>query len=283
MRKTKNTLTHLLNPTTENKRGRDDTPNNLAEYVKNLNLEQFFSKLGAANPETIAKEVQHFTAKEGEKRDAIVQGYFGDEGVNRIVEAITQRLLSPPKLRTGSKVLDVGAGSGFFTAKIAERVNRAVPNVAFYAMDATPAMLLALEKKKVGITPFLGVAENIKASIKEAAAYAEIPAKFDAVFSTLMLHHSTVPEKVFESIKKILKNNGKAVILDLCEHKFEEFKAEMGDVHLGFKLDHVQKMAKAYFATAEIEKMSGICCSHSGRSAELFVASMRNTALKTVI
>jgi SAM-dependent methyltransferase len=148
-------------------------------------LEQFFGKLGAANPEALAKSVQHFTAKEGEKRDAIVLGYFGDEGVNRIVEAIAQRLLSPPSLRTGSKVLDVGAGSGFFTAKIAEKVNRTVSNVAFYAMDATPAMLLALAKKKAGITPFLGVAENIQTSIKEAAAYAEIPSKFDAVFSTL--------------------------------------------------------------------------------------------------
>jgi SAM-dependent methyltransferase len=150
-------------------------------------------------------------------------------------------------------------------------------------MDATPAMLLALEKKKVGITPFLGVAENIEASIKEARAYAEIPDKFDAVFSTLMLHHSTKPEKVFESIKKVLEKSGKAVILDLCEHKFAEFKTEMGDVHLGFKLDDVRKMAKACFSEVEIEKMLGIGCSCSGRSAEIFVASMRNTALKTVI
>jgi ubiquinone/menaquinone biosynthesis C-methylase UbiE len=249
---------------------------NFAEYVKSLNLEQFFSKLNAANPEALAKSVRHFTAKEGEKRDAIVQGYFGDEGVNRIVEAITERLLAPPTLRTGSKVLDVGAGSGFFTAKIAQKINRVVPNVAFYAMDATPAMLLALAKKKVGVTPFLGVAENIKASIKEARVYAEIPAKFDAAFSTLMLHHSVNPEKVFESIKKILTKNGKAVILDLCLHKFKEFKTEMGDVHLGFKLDTIQKMAKAYFTTVEIEKMSGICCSHSGRAAELFAASMQD-------
>jgi hypothetical protein len=50
----------------------------------------------------------------------------------------------------------------------------------------------------------------------------------------------------------------------------------MGDVHLGFKLDHVQKMAEAYFAKVEIEKMSGIRCSHSGRAAELFAVSMQD-------
>jgi ubiquinone/menaquinone biosynthesis C-methylase UbiE len=251
--------------------------------VKNLDPERLFKKLGAADPETLSRAVQHFTAKEADKRDSIVLGYFGEEGVNRIVEGVTAHLLSPPSLRTGSKVLDVGAGSGFFTAKIAEKIRNTIPSVEFYAMDATPAMLLALEKKKAGITPFLGVAENVEASVKEARAYAEIPEKFDAVFSTLMLHHSIYPEKVFESIQKVLKKNGKAVVLDLCEHKFEEFKTEMGDVHLGFRLDDVRKMAKAHFLKVEIEKMPGLSCSCSGRSAELFIVSMRNTRLEEVI
>jgi ubiquinone/menaquinone biosynthesis C-methylase UbiE len=268
----------LIKLASVNKRGLDDTPKSLTEYVKSLDLEQFFKKLGASDSETIAKGVEHFTTKEAEKRDRIVIGYFGEKGANRIVEAITERLLSSPSLRTNSKVLDVGAGSGFFTTKIAERIKSKIPNAVFYAMDTTPAMLLALEKKKLDITPFLGVAENIEASVKEARAYAEIPEEFDAVISTLMLHHSAKPEKVFESIKRILAKNGKAVVLDLCEHKFEEFKTEMGDVHLGFKLDDVRKMAKAHFSEVEIEKMPGIGCSCSGRSAEIFVASMRNTA-----
>jgi ubiquinone/menaquinone biosynthesis C-methylase UbiE len=242
------------------------------EYVKNIDLEKLFNKLGTPNPETLAKGVEHFTTKEADKRDAIVLSYFGEEGVNRIIEAITKRLLTPPTLRKGSKLLDVGSGSGFFTAKIAEQI----PTAAFYAMDATPAMLLALEKKKVGITPFLGIAENIKASIEEARAYAEIPSKFDAVFSTLMLHHSIRPEKVFSSIKEVMRKNGKAIILDLCEHKFEEFRTEMGDVHLGFKLEEIQKMAEKHFQEVEIKKIPGICCSHSGRRAELFIISMRN-------
>jgi ubiquinone/menaquinone biosynthesis C-methylase UbiE len=253
-------------------------PTSFAEYARSLNLEQLFKKLGASDAETLAKGVEHFTTKESEKRDRIVLGYFGEKGVNRIVEAITERLLASPSLRTDSKVLDVGAGSGFFTTKIAERIKNKIPNAVFYALDATPAMLLALKKKKLDITPFLGVAENIEASIKEARAYAEIPDKFDAVFSTLMLHHSVKPEKVFESIKKILAKTGKAIVLDLCEHEFEEFKTEMGDVHLGFKLNDVRKMAKARFSEVEIKKMPGIGCSCSGRSAEIFVASMRNTA-----
>jgi len=252
--------------------------NSFDEYVKNVGLEQLFKKLGAANSETLAKAVQHFTVKEAEKRDKIILGYFGEEGVNRIVEAVTEKLLSAPSLRKGSSVLDVGAGSGFFTAKIAKNINSKIPNVKFFAMDATPAMLISLAKKEPYVTPFLGIAENIQASAKEATAYAEIPEKFDAAFSTLMLHHSVRPAKVFESISEVLTDNGKAVILDLCEHKFAEFKTEMEDVHLGFKLEDIRKKATEYFSKVTIEKMPGIGCTCSGRSAEIFVATMRNKA-----
>jgi ubiquinone/menaquinone biosynthesis C-methylase UbiE len=227
----------------------------------------------ALNPETLARNVRHFTLKEARKRDKIVLGYFGKEGVQRIVEAVTERLQAP-KLPKRSKLLDIGAGSGFFTAKIGERI----PDAEFYAMDATPAMLVALTKKNLGITPFLGIADNIQASIAAAKAYAEIPAKFDAAFSTLMLHHSVDPENVFASIKTVLKKTGKAVVLDLCEHKFTEFKTEMEDIHLGFKLDYIRKIASDHFESVEITKMPGIGCSCSGRSAEIFVATLRNSA-----
>ena len=247
------------------------------EYVKTVDLEHLFKKLGAANPEHLARTVQHFTLKEAKKRDKIVLGYFGEEGVNRIVEAITERLLAST-LRKGSNMLDVGAGSGFFTAKIAERTRQKIPNVNFFAMDATPAMLTAIAKKNPSITPFIGIAENIEASITEATAYAKIPGKFDVAFSTLMLHHSIKPEKVFQSIKNALTKNGKAVILDLCEHDFTEFKTEMEDVHLGFNLDYIRNLAKQYFSNVNIKKMPGIGCSCSGRSAEIFVATMQNTA-----
>jgi len=242
------------------------------DYLKSVDLKQLFKKLGAANPATLGKTVEHFTVKEAEKRDRIVMGYFGEAGVQRIVEAVTEQLQTP-KLRNGSKVLDVGAGSGFFTSKIAERI----PQAKFYAMDATPAMLQALAKKNLGITTFLGIAENIEASITEAKPYAEVPAKFDAVFSTLMLHHSIEPADVFESVKNVLLKNGKAIILDLCEHTFTEFKTEMQDVHLGFNLEAIRKTAQQHFKNVLFAKMPGISCSCSGRSAEMFTATLQGS------
>jgi hypothetical protein len=62
------------------------------DYVKNVDLEQLFEKLGATNPNTLTKTVKHFTVKEDNKRDKIVLDYFGEDSVKRIVEAITESL-----------------------------------------------------------------------------------------------------------------------------------------------------------------------------------------------
>jgi SAM-dependent methyltransferase len=141
-------------------------------------------------------------------------------------------------------------------------------------MDITPAMLKLLAKKTSKIVPFLGVAENIAQSIRLASKNLSIPAKFDAICSILMLHHCLSVETVFQSIKSVLRTHGKAVIIDLKEHSFTEFKKEMGDIHLGFKPEQIEKDAKKFFKKVTIEKLHGICCSSSGRSAELFIAYM---------
>jgi len=239
-----------------------------------LKLDKLFEKLEVSDSELLAKEIKHFTWEEAGRRDQIVIDYFGENGVNRIVEKITELLFASPKLPLDTKILDVGAGTGFFTVKIAEKVNAKLPKACFYAMDVTPAMLLSLVKKNADVKPFVGVAENIEGSIREASKYLDIPLKFDAAFSTLMLHHSAKPEKVFESLKQVLKRNGKAVVVDLCAHSFEEFRKEMGDVHLGFKPENVYKMARKAFSNVRVEVMPGICCECSGRSAELLIAYM---------
>jgi len=241
-------------------------------YVQNLQLEQLFRKLNALNPALLAKEVKYFTTTEAEERDKIVLGYLGENGINQIINTIHEFLFAPPRLQANANVLDIGAGTGFFTVRLYDRVRRRFPKVNFYAMDATPAMLMSLEKKRVGITLFVGLAENIEGSVKEARRYFDIPFRFDAVFSTLMLHHSIKPEKVFQSIKEVLKSKGKAIIVDLCKHNFEEFKKEMGDIHLGFDLESINEMATKHFSRIKIEKIGGIRCECSGRSTEIFAA-----------
>jgi ubiquinone/menaquinone biosynthesis C-methylase UbiE len=245
-------------------------------YLKKVPLEQLFKQLGASNSRILARTVKHFTTKEGEKRDQIVADYFGPREVEQIVVSITGYLFADPQIPENATVLDVGAGSGSFTIAVEKIVKSKLPKVKFYAMDPTPNMLLSLTKKTTKITPFIGLAENIEGSIRHAREFLKIPSEFDSVFSTLMLHHSMRPEKVFESISQVLEKNGKAVIVDLCEHSFAEFKEEMGDIHLGFKPESIKKMAQNRFSTVEVRKIPGISCKSSGRSAEIFVATMKN-------
>jgi len=170
----------------------------LEEYLEAADLPELLRELGAQNVDLLIKEISHFTAKEAEKRDKIVLSYFSENGVNKIINSITTGLNSHPKLKPNDKILDIGAGSGFFTARVASKVRRLVPTASFYAMDATPAMLLTLAKKKENISPLFGIAENIAGSVENAKKYAAVPKRFDAVFSTLMLHHCPDIDKVFK-------------------------------------------------------------------------------------
>lgn len=56
--------------------------------------------------------------------------------------------------------------------------------------------------------------------------------------------------------------------------QFSKFLKEMGDIHLGFQPEHVKEKASKHFPRVQIEKIPGIYCESSGRSAELFVAYM---------
>jgi len=246
----------------------------LKEYLKDIELQKLLEELGVPNVEKPIEEVKHFTEREAEKRDKIVLSYFGEEGVKRIVESIIRCLLSPPKLKENAKVLDVGAGSGFFTMAVVEKLRQHLPEASFYAMDITPAMLRVLARKTSQVTPFLGVAENIRGSLEHARRCLKVPERFDATFSTLMLHHCPDIEKVFQSVKEALDIHGKAVFIDLCKHSLKEFREEMGDVHLGFEPELIKKLAEKHFSRVQVEKMLGICCESSGRSAELFITFM---------
>lgn len=247
----------------------------LEKYLQSVAIPDLLRQLGAENVDFLVKEITHFTRREAERRDKIVLGYFGKTGINRIVDSIVTRLNSSPKLKPNAHILDAGAGSGFFTVKVASKMKEILPKATFFAMDATPAMLLALEKKREGIIPFFGIAENIQGSIETARNYAVIPKRFDAVFSTLMLHHCPDIDKVFKSVRQVLKASGKAVVVDMCTHPFAEFKEEMGDVHLGFNPDQIDSAAEKLFSKVVVEKLPGICCQDSGRSAELFIATLK--------
>jgi len=243
------------------------------EYLKHTDLRSLLELLSPRDVNRLLGQVEHFTLKEAEHRDEIVLDYFGDRGIDQIVSAAVREITSNHIPRDPA-ILDVGAGIGTFTIPIFSHVKEALHSAAFYAMDVTPAMLKILVKRNAEITPFMGLAENILGSITHARKYLNIPVKFDVVLSSLTLHHCPDVSRVFCSFQRVLSIGGKAIIIDLCEHPFTEFREEMGDYHLGFGLDEIQEIARLCFGEVRVQKLPGICCSSSGRSAELFISTV---------
>jgi len=257
----------------------------IRQLIEGINLDRFLRGLNIAEVEVLIENARYFTENEAEKRAEIVNGLFGDDGVKTIVQAIADHLLDLPP---NSAVLDVGAGTGFFTLGVKRRLaDLSRGDLGFWAMDVTPAMLLTMLKEtgEEAIVPFLGVAERLKESIaintpRYQETGLEIPPQYAGVFSVLALHHCQEPQDVFRSVSSVLKETGTAVFVDLCEHPFTELREEMGDVHLGFDPAELRDTAREVFDHVEWQKLPGIKCEESGRAAELFILAARNHVLE---
>lgn len=251
-------------------------------YLQKVNFSKFLKELDLPDAATLIDNVEYFTEREAEKRDEIVRGYFGEVGISIIIDEVTKNLQN---LDAGAAILDVGAGTGFFTVQIAEKFSSLNPQ--FYALDSTTAMLTVLmkklcEMKNVSIMPLLGIAERISESVDMSRRVYEplgivLPTRFDAIVSILMLHHCKNPLEVFTSMRKAMKYGGTLVLVDMCKHDFKEFAEELGDVHLGFDLDRIESDLDRTFKVEKVEKMPDACrCEETGRSADLFIAVARS-------
>lgn len=55
--------------------------------------------------------------------------------------------------------------------------------------------------------------------------------------------------------------HSKFSVIDLCKHNFEEFKTELGDIHLSFDMESINEMAQRNFSRIEIKKLEAYAAS----------------------
>lgn len=120
-----------------------------------------------------------------------------------------ERLLEPARLKAGESVLDVGSGTGTLAIVAKRQVG---PTGVVHGVEPSPAMLARARHKasKAGLdVRFVeGVAESLPFG----------DARFDAVLSTVMLHHlgkAARPVAVAE-MKRVLKPGGRLLIVDFA-------------------------------------------------------------------
>ena len=168
------------------------------------------------------------------RRIAPVMGVSGADWLNRPErerEENTARALDELHLRPGMFVGDVGAGTGYFSLKIAKRV---APTGKVYANDIQPQMLTKLRTnaEAEGIT-------NLETVLGTESAPNLPFGQLDLIIMVDVYHELSRPQRMLQQLHAALKPNGQLVLLEFRkedlsvpirpEHKMslEEVKAEV--------------------------------------------------------
>ena len=168
------------------------------------------------------------------RRIAPVMGVSGADWLNRPErekEENTERALDELHLRPGMAVGDVGAGTGYYSLRIAKRV---APGGKVYANDIQPQML---EKLRANATA-AGI-NNVE-TVLGTESTPNLPfGQLDLIILVDVYHELSRPQRMLQQLHAALKPNGQLVLLeyrkeDLSvpirpEHKMslEEVRAEV--------------------------------------------------------
>ena len=156
----------------------------------------------------------------------------------RAAEEHTDELLTALTIPEGARVADVGAGTGFFTWRLAERVG---PSGRVTAVDIQQQMLdLASQQvKRHGLS-------NVDYVLASEVDPHLAAASYDLVFIGYAYHEFSVPEEMMRAIRRALKPDGRVLVLEYAkenpiapaspQHKmaFRELRSEIEPV--GFRL-----------------------------------------------
>jgi ubiquinone/menaquinone biosynthesis C-methylase UbiE len=129
-------------------------------------------------------------------------------------------MLDALKIAPGATVADVGAGVGYTSLKLAQRVG---PKGTVYATDVQPEMLrmLVANARDAGV-------KNIK-SIRCTATDPKLPeSQVDLILMVDVYHECSDPEATLQGLRKALKPGGRLVLV--------EFRAE--DPEVPIKPEH---------------------------------------------
>lgn len=115
-----------------------------------------------------------------------------------------QEVIEALKLKRDARVADIGAGTGYFTMRLA----RAVPAGKVFAVDLEPDMVkhLAARARHEQLSNVLAV--------QAAMDDARLPEKVDLVLMVDTYHHIEDRHRYFAKLKDSLKPGGRVAIID---------------------------------------------------------------------
>lgn len=153
---------------------------------------------------------------------AHVMGYEGAEWLERPerrAEEQPEQVVAAMKLKATDTVADVGAGTGYFTFRLAPLV----PQGKVYAVDIQPEMLSVIEKRKQE----LKVANVV--AVRSTETDVKLPANsIDVVLMVDVYHEFAYPREMMESIVRALKPGGRVIQI---EYRGEDPRVPIKPLH----------------------------------------------------
>ena len=128
-------------------------------------------------------------------------------------------------------IADLGAGEGAFALMLAQRAAKVI------AVDTSARMI------EVGREQALrhGV-KNVEFRLGDMEEVPIDDGAIDLVFFSQSLHHALHPERAIQEAFRILQPEGRIIILDLLQHRFEEARELYADEWLGFSESVLEQM-----------------------------------------
>ena len=135
-------------------------------------------------------------------------------------------------------VADLGCGTGQTAAELAPHVHRVI------GVDQSSAMLKAAQKRAA-------LLDNVELRRGSLEAVPIHDGECDGALLVLALTYVEEPAAALGEMARILRPGGRGVVVDLLRHDRETFRAEMGQLHLGFQCAEMEQlMAAAGLASA---------------------------------
>lgn len=162
-------------------------------------------------------------------------------------EVFAQRsdVLKATGIRSGDRVADVGAGTGFFSRMFSSAVGE---KGWVFAVDISPKFLEHINRKSTedkisNLTSVLGTARSIRLP----------PASVDVVFVCDTYHHFEYPRSTLASIHRALKPGGTLVVIDFERIPGTSREFILGHVRAGKEVFREEIVEAGFALTREIK------------------------------
>jgi len=172
--------------------------------------------------------------------------YDNEESRTQNVSTIAQTILKEVSFSKEMSIMDFGSGTGLLLSEIAPYVGEIT------AIDISSSMIDVLKSKKDKIKCPLQI-------VQMDLTTATLDRKFDAIISSMTIHHIKDTLALFKNLYSLLKDNGTIAIADLDTEDGSFHTEDTGVFHCGFDRDEFVKSAKsAGFKDIKIQDASTV-------------------------